>query len=101
MTVVVIGLVMIPYPGPGWLVVFTGLAVLGTEFHWARRVRGFLRRRYDRWTGWLRRQPPGVRLVVIAGTAAAILLTLWLVGTLGLVASSTGLRWSWVRSPLL
>ncbi|HVE95418.1 MAG TPA: PGPGW domain-containing protein [Pseudonocardiaceae bacterium] len=25
---------MIPYPGPGWLVVFAGLIILGTEFAW-------------------------------------------------------------------
>src|SRR5215468_10502274 len=33
--VLVAGILMIPYPGPGWLVVFAGLAVLATEFAWA------------------------------------------------------------------
>jgi hypothetical protein len=31
------GIVMIPYPGPGWLVVFMGLAILSREFPWAQR----------------------------------------------------------------
>ncbi len=31
-TLSVIGLLLVPLPGPGWLVVFLGLAVLGTEF---------------------------------------------------------------------
>lgn len=35
---VVIGLLMVPLPGPGWLVVFAGLALLATEFVWARRL---------------------------------------------------------------
>ena len=36
--VVVVGIVLIPLPGPGWLVVFAGLAILATEFAWARRL---------------------------------------------------------------
>jgi len=32
------GLVLMVTPGPGWLVIFTGLAVLGAEFLWARRL---------------------------------------------------------------
>lgn len=52
-----VGLVMVPLPGPGWLVVFLGLAVLGTEFHWARRVATWLKRQLDRfWTWWKARR---------------------------------------------
>ena len=36
--VVVVGLVLVPLPGPGWAIVYAGLALLGTEFHWARVV---------------------------------------------------------------
>lgn len=51
------GLVLVPLPGPGWLVVFLGLAVLGTEFHWARRIAGWLRRRLESfWAWWKRRR---------------------------------------------
>jgi uncharacterized protein (TIGR02611 family) len=35
LAVVAIGIVMIPAPGPGWAVVFAGLAILATEFTWA------------------------------------------------------------------
>ncbi|MGH9212613.1 MAG: TIGR02611 family protein [Acidimicrobiales bacterium] len=35
LTVVAVGIVLIPAPGPGWLVVFAGLALLATEFTWA------------------------------------------------------------------
>ena len=36
--VLVAGIAMIPYPGPGWLVVFAGLAILATEYVWAQRL---------------------------------------------------------------
>jgi uncharacterized protein (TIGR02611 family) len=51
------GLILVPLPGPGWLVVFLGLAVLGTEFHWARRAADWLKRTLDRfWTWWRARR---------------------------------------------
>ena len=43
--VIVIGIVLIPAPGPGWLVIFGGLAILGTEFPAARRAQDRLRNR--------------------------------------------------------
>jgi uncharacterized protein (TIGR02611 family) len=39
---------LIPYPGPGWLVVFAGLALLATEFERAQRVLTFARTHYAR-----------------------------------------------------
>jgi uncharacterized protein (TIGR02611 family) len=32
------GIAMLVLPGPGWVAIFLGLAVLGTEFVWAQRV---------------------------------------------------------------
>jgi uncharacterized protein (TIGR02611 family) len=94
------GLVLIPYPGPGWLVVFAGLAILATEFVWARRLLGYARSRYDAWKRWLGRQAWPVKLLALAGTAAVVLLTLWLLDTFGLVAGWIGEDWTWLRSPL-
>lgn len=48
------GLVLVPLPGPGWLVVFAGLAVLGTEFGWARRAGERLKRALARFWAWWR-----------------------------------------------
>lgn len=54
--IALVGLVMVPLPGPGWLVVFVGLAVLGSEYRWARRLLGWLRRAlarfWERWNMW-------------------------------------------------
>lgn len=52
----IVGLILVPLPGPGWLVVFIGLTVLGSEYHWARRILGWLRRTlarfWERWNAW-------------------------------------------------
>jgi uncharacterized protein (TIGR02611 family) len=44
---VVLGLILIPLPGPGIPVVIAGIVLLSTEFPWAARVREFGR---DLWT---------------------------------------------------
>ncbi|WP_326637873.1 TIGR02611 family protein [Streptosporangium sp. NBC_01755] len=69
------GLVMVPFPGPGWLVVFAGLAVLATEFHWAHRLLEFGKRTLSAWTAWMGRQGWSVKVLVVfvaAVTATAI-----------------------------
>ena len=45
--VLLVGIVAIPYPGPGWLIVFSGLAILSTEFAWAKRILHYSRGKYD------------------------------------------------------
>ncbi|MEU9830197.1 TIGR02611 family protein [Streptosporangium sp. NPDC048047] len=65
------GLIMVPFPGPGWLVVFAGLAVLATEFHWARRLLAFGRRTLAAWTAWLGRRGWTVRILVVLAAAVA------------------------------
>ncbi len=98
--VLVAGVAMIPYPGPGWLVVFAGLAILATEFHWARRVLHYARGKYDAWTDWLGRQTLLVRLAVLALTGLVVLATLYLLNAFYLVAGLVGLGdWTWLQSP--
>lgn len=78
-TVMVVGgLIMVPFPGPGWLVVFAGLAVLATEFRWAQKVLGFGKRTLRAWTEWLKRQGLIVRLLVLAVTFATAAAIVWL-----------------------
>lgn len=56
----IVGLILVPLPGPGWLIVFLGLTVLGSEYHWARRILGWLRRTlarfWERWNAWRARR---------------------------------------------
>ena len=35
--VFIVGIILIPLPGPGFLVMFAGLAILAIEFEWAQR----------------------------------------------------------------
>ncbi len=56
MVVILIGIPMIPLIGPGWLVVFTGLAILASEFEWAGRLRDRIR---DRIRSLIGRSPSG------------------------------------------
>jgi len=37
-TIILIGVALLVLPGPGTLVIILGLALLGTEFVWARRL---------------------------------------------------------------
>lgn len=37
-TVLLVGVAMLVLPGPGWVVIFVGLAILATEFVWARQL---------------------------------------------------------------
>jgi uncharacterized protein (TIGR02611 family) len=54
---VLAGIAMLVLPGPGWLAIFLGLAVLGTEFAIARRVNDWLRERVRRmWAWWKARR---------------------------------------------
>jgi uncharacterized protein (TIGR02611 family) len=38
-TVVIVGIILLPLPGPGWLIIFAGFAILASEFEFAERVR--------------------------------------------------------------
>lgn len=50
--VVIIGLILIPLPGPGWLIVFLGLAILGTEFPAAHRFNMWVQRKVRGGIAW-------------------------------------------------
>ncbi len=98
--VLVGGVLMIPYPGPGWLVVFAGLAILATEFEWAGRVLRFAKRYYDAWVEWLKRQNVVVKALVLAATGLVVAATCWLLGAFALVGGWFGLDWAWLESPI-
>ncbi|WP_157520915.1 TIGR02611 family protein [Herbidospora daliensis] len=71
------GLIMVPFPGPGWLVVFAGLALLATEFSWAHRVLEFAKRYVTIATDWLKRQNWAVRIIAGVLTFAVAFAIVW------------------------
>ena len=42
--IVIVGLALVPLPGPGWAIVFVGLSVLATEFTWAERLKRWVQK---------------------------------------------------------
>ena len=87
--IVAVGIVAIPLPGPGWLIVITGLVVLATEFVWAERLLAFTRGHVSRWTDWVAAQSVWVRVLLAIATAAfvygVLVVTLHLTGVPGWV----------------
>lgn len=80
--VVVIGLILVPFPGPGWLIVIVGLFILASEFVWAQRLLGVVREQVRRWTEWISAQSAPVRLAVAVATFAFVACVLWGVAVL-------------------
>lgn len=97
--VLLAGIIMIPYPGPGWLVVFAGLGILSTEFEWAQRVLHFAKGKYDAWQDWLAAQKPWVKATFWLLTALVVVVTIWLLNGYGLINGWLNLGQDWVRSP--
>jgi uncharacterized protein (TIGR02611 family) len=62
--VVGLGLVLVPLPGPGWLIVFAGLAIWSLEFHWAASLNRYVRSRVSAWTKWYGQQGWALRIVL-------------------------------------
>ena len=98
--VLAVGIAAIPYPGPGWAIVFVGLAILASEFYWAHRTLTYTRRHYDRAMTWMRGQSWWVQAVGALFTAAVVVLTLWLFGALAWSAKLVGLYHPALDSPL-
>jgi uncharacterized protein (TIGR02611 family) len=100
LAVLTAGIVAIPYPGPGWAIVFIGLAILATEFDWARRLLKYTRGRYDQMMDWFKAQGLWVQALGIVLTAAVVVSTLWLLGALSWAAGLIGFEQSWLKSPV-
>ena len=80
--VVLIGIVLLPLPGPGWLIIFAGLGILATEYAWAARLLAWVRDRVRRATQRVAARPLWFRLLVglfSVAVLAAVLLAAWLV----------------------
>ena len=100
LAVLAVGILAIPYPGPGWAIVFVGLAILASEFRWAQRLLAFAKQRYDKVMAWFRAQGLWVQAAGAVFTTAVVVATLWLVGAIGWAAALFGLESAALRSPI-
>lgn len=96
----VVGVIAIPYPGPGWLIVFTALAILATEFDWAQRLLFYAKGKYDRWESWVKRQGWPVRIAFFLLTCVVVVMTIWLFNGYGFINQWLDLGQDWVESPI-
>lgn len=99
--VLLVGIILIPYPGPGWLTVFAGLGILSTEFDWAKQVLDYAKDKYDKWQQWVGRQGVPVKVALWVATAIVVVVTIWLLNGYGIINNIFNLGWDWVRSPLV
>ncbi|WP_433048856.1 TIGR02611 family protein [Dactylosporangium sp. CS-033363] len=78
--IIAVGVILLPLPGPGWLIILGGLALLAMEFAWARRLLQFTRAQLLRWTRLVREGSWLVRVVSVGGlllvVGGALLLSL-------------------------
>ncbi|MFF1450837.1 TIGR02611 family protein [Streptomyces sp. NPDC058274] len=78
LAVVAAGVVMLPLPGPGWLVIFGGMAIWATEFVWAQLVLRWTKRKVTEATQ--RALDPQVRRRNIILTTVGLVIIAVLVG---------------------
>lgn len=100
-TVLTIGIILIPYPGPGWLIVFAGLAILSAEYTWANRALHHTRGKYESWNNWIKNQHVMLRFSTVIGTSLVVMVTLWLLNAYDVLNRWLDLGQPWLRSPLL
>lgn len=88
LTMVVAGIAMLLLPGPGWLTIFLGLAVLASEYTWANRLLLPVRRRVRQAKVKAQQLDPKARRIATAltvgGLIAAGLAITWYFRTYGL-----------------
>ncbi|MFF8596154.1 TIGR02611 family protein [Streptomyces sp. NPDC015220] len=79
LAVVAAGIVMLPLPGPGWVVIFGGMAIWATEFVWAQLVLRWTKRKVTE--AAQRALDPKVRRRNIVLTVTGLVIVAALVGT--------------------
>jgi uncharacterized protein (TIGR02611 family) len=76
--VVALGIILIPFPGPGWAIVILGLAIWSLEFAWAKHLLEFTKRHVQSWTHWVTRQSLPLRLLIGVGGMIFVSAVVWL-----------------------
>src|SRR3954447_26663333 len=92
--VVAVGIVLIPFPGPGWAIVILGLAIWAVEFAWARRLLHFTKKHVQAWTHWVLKQSLPMRAVIGLIGFAFICGVVWLSVKLSMGVDLAALIWN-------
>lgn len=101
LVIVATGLVLVPLPGPGWLIVIIGLLIWSSEFDRAQWLLDFVRDKLKLWNAWVMQQSWVVRaalgLLTFAFVCAIVWVAVKVTGTVGLLPEPLE---SWVRKNL-
>jgi uncharacterized protein (TIGR02611 family) len=73
--VTVIGIALLPLPGPGWLVIAAGLVILAQDFAWAERTLAIVRRRLPQDADG--KIPTRTWVIIGLTTTATVAVSLW------------------------
>ena len=97
LAIVALGLILVPFPGPGWVIVFVGLAVWASEFEWAQRLLERARDTLKAWNELLKVQPWWVKGLVLLLTIAAVAAIFWLLFLISFPTYFPDIVETWLR----
>jgi uncharacterized protein (TIGR02611 family) len=97
--VVAVGMVLIPFPGPGWAIVILGLAIWALEFAWAKNLLEFTKRHVQSWTHWVGRQSLPMRAVIGVVGMIFVSAIVWASVKLSFGIDLAALAWGWIFGP--
>ena len=97
--VLLVGVVLIPFPGPGWVIVFIGFSILASEFEWAKEAREVIHDKYQAWRRWFLKQPVYVQALFGLLSFATAAVIVWLVNGYGFLNQWLRLGQDWLVSP--
>jgi uncharacterized protein (TIGR02611 family) len=97
--VVVLGIVLIPFPGPGWAIVILGLAIWSLEFVWAKNLLEFTKRHVRSWTRWIGRQSLPIRAVIGVVGLIFVAAIVWASVRLSFGVDLAAVVWNWIEGP--
>jgi len=100
-TIILLGIVLLPLPGPGWAIIFIGISVLATRYKWAKQLHHYGHDTYAYWRAWMKRQPPWIDFLFWLLSVMTLFIVFWFSGFLALAGDFVDLDWGWTRSPIL
>ncbi len=83
LVIVLVGLALVPLPGPGWAIVFLGIAIWASEFEKAQQLLEWGKGVLSRWNTWVLAQAWYVKVGVALATMALVGLVFWGLFALG------------------
>lgn len=75
-----VGIMLIPLPGPGTLILVAGVALLAQHYHWARRLRDPLRDRAVKAAAYGVQTVPRIAMSVLGGAWLVGIGVVWIIG---------------------